>query len=64
MGVNLKNYFLGEVQPVCSDCGIALCWSISDLEYNEFKKFWDHWTCEGCNPNYKGSYKRFKMQIN
>lgn len=60
MGINLKPF--GEAQPICNDCGIALCWSIDIEEYNEFKKFWDDWKCSDCNPNYSGAYKRFKMK--
>jgi hypothetical protein len=46
--------------PVCDSCGIALCYDISEEEYQENKSFWDNWQCKECNPNYKGALKRFK----
>jgi len=46
MGVIVKPY--GEVQPICNDCGIALCWSLDEFEYLERKDFWDNWKCEHC----------------
>lgn len=62
MGVNLKNLKLGEVQPQCNDCGVGLCWSIDEIEYYEWKGFWDNWTCEKCNPNYKGAFYRYQQE--
>jgi len=61
MGVNLKNIELGEVQPQCSECGICLCWSIDEMEYLQWKGFWDDWTCRDCNPNYKGAYEKYQL---
>ncbi len=61
MGVSLVNLKYQEVQPMCSDCGVALCWCIGDLEYYEWKGFWDDWTCRSCNPNYKGAYEKYKL---
>ena len=52
-----------DYQPRCCDCGIALCWSISIEEYEQYQKFWDHWKCKFCCANYIGQYKNFK-QIN
>lgn len=60
MGVNLKNIDYGEVQPQCNDCGVPLCWSIDEMEYYEWKGFWDDWCCEYCNPEYRGSYNTYK----
>jgi len=38
----------GELQPVCDDCGIALCWTISEFDYLLRKDFWDNWKCKVC----------------
>lgn len=57
MGVIEKEWF---VQPLCNDCGVALCWGISFDEYEEYTEFWDNWRCRDCNPNYEGSYEKFK----
>jgi hypothetical protein len=62
MGVNLKNIDFGEVQPQCSDCGVALCWSIDEIEYLKYKSFWDKWCCRDCNPNYMGAYEKYKIE--
>lgn len=62
MGVNLKNINFGEVQPICNERGIALCWSISSEEYWEWRGFWDKWCCNICNPSYEGLYKKYKME--
>lgn len=35
--------------PVCNECGIHLCWDISEDEYAEYKQFWDDWICQSCN---------------
>ena len=43
----------GGYTPMCNDCGIALCWDISDYEYEEKKEFWDEWRCKECYPHYK-----------
>lgn len=45
---------------MCNNCGVALCWDISQEEYEEAAEFWDKWTCRDCNPNYKGAYERWK----
>lgn len=58
MGVTMRPF--GEVQPICSDCGVGLCWSIDEIEYKESKSFWDEWRCRDCNPDYKGAYKKWK----
>lgn len=64
MGVNLKHINLGEIQPQCNDCGVALCWSIDLVEYIEWKGFWDEWCCRDCNPNYRNAYEEFKKNNN
>lgn len=63
MGINIKNLdSLGSVTPQCNDCGICLCWDISEAEYLKWQGFWDEWKCQDCNPNYKGSYERYKKE--
>ena len=59
MGVLLKDF--GEVQPICNDCGVALCWSVDEFEYLQWKDFWDNWTCKDCNINYKEAFKNYKL---
>lgn len=39
----------GGVTPVCSDCGIHMCWDISDEEFEENIAFWDAWLCSDCD---------------
>lgn len=34
--------------PICNDCGVALCWDISEYDYNERPAFWDAWLCKEC----------------
>ena len=46
--------------PVCGDCGIALCWDISESEYQDKKDFWDNWQCDICNPQIKGAWLRLE----
>jgi hypothetical protein len=55
----LKSTIIGGYTPHCNKCGIALCWDISEIDYQESKIFWDNWLCKDCNPDYKGSLKRF-----
>ena len=42
----------GWFTPVCNDCGVHLCWDISQIDYDESKNFWDNWTCRTCDPTY------------
>ena len=39
----------GAVTPICNDCGISLCWDISDEDYEQARAFWDEWICQDCN---------------
>jgi len=51
--------------PTCNECGIALCWDLSIVEYEEDKDFWDDWVCEVCNggkPMSLIQYKRDKKK--
>lgn len=50
MGVLVNRGTLqGGVTPVCNECGIQLCWDISEGEYAEDRAFWDAWRCAECN---------------
>jgi hypothetical protein len=54
MGVIESRMFPGEAYtPICSNCGVALCWDIALHEYEQRKQFWDDWKCESCDPKYK-----------
>jgi hypothetical protein len=48
---------LNGYQPICDDCGIALCYDINKFEYLDHKEFWDNWVCDRCNPNYLRAYR-------
>lgn len=49
MGVHIHGGTLvGALTPICNECCIALCWDISEEEYEERKLFWDAWTCDEC----------------
>jgi len=43
---------LGCKTPICSACGIKLCWDISQEEYQEHPEFWDAWECKDCSPEF------------
>jgi hypothetical protein len=57
MGVVKGN--IGDFTPICNNCGVCLCWDISRYEYEQNMPFWDNWKCEDCDPNAKGSRKRY-----
>lgn len=62
MGVaKIKSTMEGAWTPHCNTCGIALCWDISQLEYEEEKEFWDRRECKECNPYAEGSRKRWRL---
>lgn len=52
----------GGFTPTCSNCGVALCWDISDEEYQSAKEFWDAWICRHCNGGEPLSLKAWKGQ--
>lgn len=59
MGVMLKHSTLeGGVTPICNDCGVTLCWDISEEEYYQRKLFWDRWRCRECNPEYRDKQRK------
>lgn len=39
----------GGLTPICNECGVFLCWDISEDDYAENKAFWDDWICQDCN---------------
>lgn len=49
---------LGGVIPICSDCGIRLCWELSEQEYEERKEYWDNWKCEVCDEHYFADWRK------
>lgn len=50
MGVHIHSRTIDEgLTPICNECGVSLCWDISDLEYISYKEFWDDWICQDCN---------------
>jgi len=52
----------GAVTPICNECGVSLCWDLSDFEYAEAKPFWDRWICQECNGGTKMSLKAWHAQ--
>jgi hypothetical protein len=57
MGAILKDF---SMTPICNNCGICLCWDISEFEYLSEKEFWDAWICQECNNGIKFTRKLFK----
>lgn len=58
----------GTYTPHCGECGIALCYDLSEQEYTERKEFWDNWDCSTCNPSYlreemKKEYANLQLQV-
>lgn len=39
----------GSYTPICNDCGVKLCWGLSETEYQRTKEYWDKWRCEACS---------------
>lgn len=54
----------GALTPICNDCGIALCWDISEEEYSEAVEFWENWICQDCNHGVRQSLKEWKAKHN
>lgn len=52
-------YKIDGWQPICNDCGIALCFTISDDEKYRFGEFWENWRCQYCDPYVIGSFSRW-----
>ena len=63
MGVTkTANTLDGGLTPICTRCGIALCWDIPEPEYTERQAFWDAWRCRECHPDAKGARRRWIEQ--
>lgn len=63
MGVHVHGGTMpGGVTPICNECGVSLCWDISDSEYEAAKVFWDDWICKDCNGGQALSLKDFKQK--
>jgi len=52
----MSNEFLGGYDVYCGECGVKLCWSISEEEYLDHVEFWDNYSCEDCNPDATGAW--------
>lgn len=49
MGVTITNGTLpGGMTPVCSCCGSAESWDISEEEYQQSTPYWDSRVCKDC----------------
>jgi hypothetical protein len=49
MGITVvASTFPGGYTPICNQCGIHLCWDISEDEYQQRPVFWDNWECRDC----------------
>lgn len=64
MGAVLSRHDCEAMTPVCSDCGVFLCWDISIYEYDEAPDFWDDWVCRGCNGGEPLSLKEYMEKKN
>lgn len=50
MGVHVHGGTMsGALTPICNECGVSLCWDISEEQYEEQAAFWDEWICRDCN---------------
>lgn len=61
MGVKVQIH-TGGVTPICNNCGVSLCWDISVEQYREEQAFWNAWTCDYCNPDYRGALRRWRRE--
>lgn len=43
-----RSTLMGGITPMCNECGVAMCWDISNEEYISDKQFWDKWLCQSC----------------
>jgi hypothetical protein len=61
MGVHVHGGTMaGAVTPICNECGIALCWDISEDQYAQERPFWDGWICRDCNDGEPLSLKQWE----
>jgi hypothetical protein len=50
----------GGVTPICNVCMVALCFDLSQPDYEYNKTYWDNWECQDCNPDYRRNHMRRK----
>ncbi|WP_148294026.1 hypothetical protein [Azospirillum sp. B4] len=63
MGVTvIPSTIPGGRTPICSACGVALCWDISEHEYLGATGFWDDWICRDCNGDQPLSLKEYRQK--
>jgi len=53
-----------DLTPCCENCGVCLCYDITQHWYEDRKEFWDNWKCKHCDPFYvqKWIEKELKMR--
>lgn len=59
MGVTNSRTIPGDYTPICNQCGIALCYDISQEDYDKYQAFWDQWCCPECGGNGEGSFLKW-----
>ena len=42
----------GGWTPICNECGVSLCWDISNHDYQQRPAFWDAWKCRDCKERH------------
>lgn len=53
----------GGYTPICNQCGISLCWDISEEEGDCARVFWDEWVCADCNGGVALSLNTWKESL-
>lgn len=61
MGVIPSHAFPEAFTPICNNCGVYLCYDISEYDYERYKEFWDGWLCEVCNPEYRSMTNMYRI---
>ena len=63
MGVTVHGGTMpGAVTPICSTCGVCLCWDIAESEYDLDAPFWDAWICQDCNNAQRLSLSAWRQE--
>lgn len=63
MGIHVhRGTMPGGVTPICNECGISLCWDISNEDFERAKAFWDAWICVDCNGGVPLSLKDWEQK--
>lgn len=57
--IESKQFGYPDLTPHCNDCGVPMCWDISQEEYDNNRAAWDNWICEYCSGqvSIKNSYE-------